>query len=114
MGWWPKTPLDPSNTLPGSVITVLSDYGLYDPTITFYYNEKDLAGKIIEKSIIIDLSDKDEISLDNIKIPTSISIGNGVVMEPIYRLQCIDYTIENENTNLKRLKNLYLATKEES
>ena len=114
MGWWPKTPLNPSNTLPGGVITVLSDYGLYDPTITFYYNEKDLTGKIIEKSIIIDLSDKDEISLDNIKIPTSISIGNGVVMEPIYRLQCIDYTIENENTNLKRLKNLYLATKEEA
>ena len=114
MGWWPKTPLNPSNTLPSSVITVLSDYGLYDPTITFYYNEKDLTGKIVEKSIVIDLNDKGEISLDNIKIPTSISIGNGVVMEPIYRLQCIDYTIENENTNLKRLKNLYLATKEEA
>ncbi len=112
MGWWPKTPTpyagaNPS-PIPSEIPVVQSDYGLYDPTLTFIYNEQNIDGTTNEKSVLIDLSDQIEITLDNIKPPSSIRVGNGVILEPIFRLQYIDYTIENENAALKNLKNIYL------
>jgi hypothetical protein len=50
-------------------------------------------------------------TMQNIKVPEGLRIGNGVVMELIYRIQCIDYTIEYEDSKLQSLKNIYLNKK---
>lgn len=94
MGWWSKENLGINNSRVANY-----DFGEYDPTLTFYYGNEEVK---------ISLAETGEISLDNIKVPDYISIGNGVIMEPIYRLQYIDYTIENENSKLKLLRNEYL------
>lgn len=99
MGWWPKEEL--STKLP----LVRADYGSYDPTLTFHYGEEET---------IISLMETGEITLENIKVPDYITVGNGVVMETIFRVQYIDYTIENENSNLKALKNSYLNLKKQA
>ena len=99
-GWWPKKDGDLGTILPNS------NYGAYDPTMTFVYSNKE--------NVVISLAEKEEITLENIQVPDSITIGNGVVMEPIYRLQCIDYTVENENSALKKIKDNYLLVKEQA
>ena len=96
MGWWPKEKL--SEILP----LVRTDYGQYDTTITFHYGEEET---------VVSLAETGEIVLENIKVPDYITIGNGVVMESIFRVQYIDYTIENENNTLKTLRNNYFNIK---
>jgi len=54
----------------------------YDPSFTIGYGE-DNENTIVET---ISLADKPELTLDNIKTPTYLSTGNGVVIELIYRL----------------------------
>ena len=99
MGWWPKEKL--SEILP----LVRTDYGQYDPTITFHYGEEET---------VVSLAETGEIVLENIKVPDYITIGNGVVMESIFRVQYIDYTIENENNTLKTLRNNYFNIKKQA
>lgn len=98
MGWWPR---DNSKFI-GNILPE-GPYESYDPEIKFYYGDNDIQ--------TIDLSQGNEITLENIRVPESISIGNGAIAEIIYRVQQIDYTIENETNKLKSLKNLYLAAK---
>ena len=112
MGWWQRSPLtlnvlDSNNTV--KTITInspVSDYGQYNSSLTFKYKD---GNRIITLS-----NENNEISLKNIEVPQYINIGNGIVMEPIYRIQTIDYTIENENPTLKKLKNKYLIQKQKS
>ena len=94
MGWWPKEV---------GLKTLTDIYTDYDPTLVFHYGEKE---------VVISLEKEPEVVLENIAVPDYISVGNGVIIEPIFRLQCIDYTIENENNTLKNLKNAYLAAKQ--
>ena len=106
MGWWPLTPSGGVKSLREyGIILPQDDFGEYDPTLIFYYGNEEVK---------ISLAETGEISLDNIRVPDYISIGNGVIMEPIYRLQYIDYTIENENSKLKLLRNEYLNKKLEA
>lgn len=108
MGWWPLFKKLSISTNTQGIITVPAPadpktyYNFYDPTIKFVYNNT---------TTEISLKEKPEISVKNINVPESIRIGNGVIMEPIYRIQYIDYTIENENSELKALKNQYLTKK---
>jgi len=72
MGWWSKENLGINNSRVADY-----DFGEYDPTLTFYYGNEEVK---------ISLAETGEIFLDNIRVPDYISIGNGVIMEPIYRL----------------------------
>ena len=99
MGWWQKETLSPN--LP----VIKEDYGKYDPTLTFHYGEEE---------VVVSLAETGDITLQNVKVPDYITVGNGVVMETIFRVQYIDYTIENENSSLRALKNAYFNIKEEA
>ena len=99
MGWWPR---DNSKFI-GNILPE-GPYESYEAEVKFYYGDNDIQ--------TIDLSQGNEITLENIRVPKSISIGNGAIVEIIYRVQQIDYTIENETSKLKNLKNLYLAAKD--
>lgn len=99
LGWWPRE----ENS--GNLQTILpsQSYGLYNPSIILHYEDGN--------NINLSLKEEEEIVLDNIKVPQSITIGNGAIIEPIYRLQCIDYTMEKEDSTLKQLRQNYLTTK---
>ena len=83
----------------------------YDPFFTLGYEDEDTK-EIYYKEI--SLQDSVEITLQNIKVPISLTIENGVVIEIIYRTQVIDYGIETENSKIKSLKNIYLETKNDA
>ena len=86
--WWPLT------------------LGPYNPLFSIEYED----GKKHEYY----LDDKDEVTLQNIALPEKLSFGTGVIAEIIYRIQYIDYAIENTNEQVKTLKNIYLQTKQEA
>ena len=83
------------------------------PHSIYYHPWFDL--KYEDNNIVnISVANKVEQTMENIKTPISLDIGNGVIMELIYRLEYIDYTIERENKFLKALKANYLAIKAEA
>ena len=87
-GWWPNSYIE------------------YDPTFSIAYEDG--------KEYKIDLSKEPSITFDNIKIPTKLQLGNGVLAEPIYRVQYIDYNIENSNLAVAQAKEEYLQTKKQA
>lgn len=83
--------------------------GKYDPSFTISYGE--YGDKITE---YISLQDDTEITLKNLELPSDLSTNNGVVIELIYRIKYIDYTIEAEKTKIFDLKDEYVRVKEKA
>ena len=79
----------------------------YFPEVNLYYDNDSIKRNlsVAKGNTIID---------KNIKVPSRLSVGNGAVVELIFRVQCIDYSIENESSILKTLKNEYLEQKQKS
>jgi hypothetical protein len=73
--------------------------GTYDPSFIVSYGEYEN-----KKTEHFSLEDDVEITLKNLTLPSDLTINNGIVMELIYRIKYIDYTIENEDALLSEQK----------
>lgn len=81
----------------------------YNPTFEISYSTYDTQGvEIIQDNQIIDLSDSQVYEDYNLKPPSHLKLNNGITFEMTYRLQCIDYTMENEDDDIRELKQEYL------
>ena len=107
-------------------------YGIYDPWLASQYKEAHPDDADWEKygwwtdkkgytsyepnftynDSLFSLAEENEITMKNIAVPSVLSIGNGAVMELIYRITFIDYILESENVKLRLLKEAYLSQKE--
>lgn len=76
---------------------------IYDPSITFTYNDN---GEQYSETVI--LNDKNELTIKNLKKPTCLKTGNGVMVEIFYRLKYIDYLIEQEDYDVQQAKINYI------
>lgn len=85
---------------------------VYDPSFTLVYSIKqNNEEKIITRNI--SLKDTQEITLQNTMTPINLSVGSGVIMELIYRLKFIDYSMEKEDGDVEtyQAKSDYLNAK---
>lgn len=79
------------------------------------FSLQDYSPYIYLDNISISLLEKNSYELKNPKLFTSISTGNGVILEIAYRLQDIEYTIESDTSKntLMTLKENYISAKDE-
>lgn len=85
------------------------NHNVYDPTFIIGYGSNGPTGiKLPLDKQIIDLNDSLIYEDYNLLPPDSLIINNGITFEMTYRLQCIDYTMENEDDDIRELKQKYL------
>lgn len=97
---------------------IANDNGYYDPHLKKWWstsidNEKEYDPSFYYNDTKITLDNiNNEIIWYNISPPDSLRIGNGITMELIYRIQCIDYSVEDDYPEVLSKKQIYLNLKE--